>query len=74
MSRRPVVGRKHVANLAAGLTMTGKVRRPPPKGQQLHPHEIEPGRPVPNDWDKHLVEPWAERKARRAAAKAKARP
>lgn len=56
---------KHVENLAAGLTMTGKTRRPPPRGMDCHPHEIEPGRPVPNDWDKHLVETWAERKARR---------
>jgi hypothetical protein len=28
--------------------------------------EIEPGRPVRNDWDKELFEPWADRKARRA--------
>jgi hypothetical protein len=37
--------------------------------QRVHgvlPHEIEPGRSVRNDWDKALVETWAERKARRA--------
>lgn len=54
-------------------TMTGKVRSAPRKGspcvngQPVHPHEIEPGRPVPNDWDKHLFERWADRKARLAA-------
>jgi hypothetical protein len=30
-------------------------------------HEIEPGRSVPNDWDRALVERWEDRKARRAA-------
>jgi len=54
-------------------TMTGKVRAQPRKGapmvngQPVHAHEIEPGRPVPNDWDKALFEPWAARKARLAA-------
>jgi hypothetical protein len=32
--------------------------------------DVEPGRAVPNDWDKHLVETWADRKARRAAERA----
>ncbi len=62
---------KHVDNLRAGLTMTGRARRPPPKGQTLHPHEMEPGRPVPNNWDAHLFESWAERKARLAASRAR---
>ena len=31
------------------------------------PHEVEAGRPVPNNWDRALVETWADRKARRAA-------
>lgn len=47
-------------------TMTGKPRATPRSGQLVHPHEIEPGRPVVNDWDKHLFETWADRKARRA--------
>lgn len=47
-------------------TMTGKIRAEPRRGQADHPHEIEPGRPVVNDWDKHLFETWSERKARLA--------
>lgn len=31
------------------------------------PHEIEPGRGVPGDWNTALVERWVDRKARRAA-------
>lgn len=30
------------------------------------PHEIEPGRSVPSDWNKALFEPWSARKKRRA--------
>lgn len=47
-------------------TATGKARVTPPRGQSVWPHEIEPGRSVVNNWDKHLSETWAERKARRA--------
>lgn len=52
-------------------TMTGRERRPPKKGD-THKHEIEPGRPVPNDWDKHMYERWEDRKGRLAAARASA--
>ncbi|MDR3514054.1 MAG: hypothetical protein P4L73_20655 [Caulobacteraceae bacterium] len=34
------------------------------------PHEIEPGRGVPANWDKALVETWAQRKARLARQRA----
>lgn len=47
-------------------TARGRVRKPAPNAADLWPHEIEPGRSVPNNWDKHLVETWADRKARRA--------
>ena len=36
-------------------------------------YEIEPGRRVPDNWDKHMVEPWAARRARRAADRADTR-
>lgn len=36
----------------------------------MKPTEIEPGRGVPNDWDRHLVETWAQRKARRQRERA----
>lgn len=36
--------------------------------------EIEPGRRVPNNWDDHMVESWAERKAKRQAAVEEKRP
>lgn len=32
--------------------------------------EIEPGRAVPNDWNRWLVERWSDRKARLQAARA----
>jgi hypothetical protein len=32
--------------------------------------EVATGFTVPNNWDRALVEPWAERKARRAAERA----
>ena len=52
-------------------TSTGKLRvQPPAKYHGLWPHEIEPGRSVPADWNKALTETWAERKARRAAERA----
>ena len=35
----------------------------------VSPIEIEPGRAVPNNWDDHLFEPYAKRKARRLAEK-----
>jgi hypothetical protein len=34
-------------------------------------NEIEPGRPVVNDWGRHLVESWADRKARLAEERAR---
>lgn len=54
----------------SGRTATGKIRATPPRGKLLHDHEIEPGRAVPNDWDKHLVERWVDRKARLARERA----
>ncbi len=53
-----------------GLTYTGKPRATPRPGHDCLQHEIEPGRAVPNNWDRWLTETWAERKARRAAEKA----
>jgi hypothetical protein len=35
------------------------------------PNEIEPGRAVPNNWEKHLIETWAARKARLASERAR---
>lgn len=33
----------------------------------FRPDEIEPGRRVPNNWQRALTETWEQRKARRAA-------
>ena len=46
-------------------------RRPPAHGL-LHDYEIDVGYSVPADWNTFLVEPWAERKARRAAERTRA--
>ncbi len=51
------------------MTRRGTVRGEPRTGD-LHPHEIEPGYSVPANWDRELFEPWAVRKARRAAERA----
>jgi hypothetical protein len=54
-------------------TAKGRDRKQPTRGA-VHPHEIEPGRAVPNNWDKALFEPWAVRKARLAAERGRAQP
>lgn len=59
--------------MTAGRGNSGNARAEPRRGAPMvngvpvHPHEIEPGRSVPADWNKHLFEPWADRKARLAA-------
>jgi len=42
---------------------TARIRRDGVEG--VSAIEIEPGRGVPNNWDRALFERWAERKARR---------
>lgn len=46
--------------------LSGKPRNAPKNRSGVHAHEIEPGRPVPNNWDRALFETWDERKARLA--------
>lgn len=54
------------------LTWTGRARLTA-HPDRLQPGEIEPGRRVVDNWDLYLVEPWAERKARRAREREAAR-
>ena len=48
----------------------GSERLPDEQGRTCKAFEIEPGRPVRNDWDRALFETWAERKARLATERA----
>lgn len=49
----------------------GRPRTAPLADRAPHQNEIEPGRPVVNDWESVLTERWADRKARLAGERAR---